>query len=261
MILIVAAAADAAAATLAQAWHRSDARCLRPADLSMPGWRHFVAADGARGTAVVAGSVVPESEITGVLTRTTWISPYELPVIAEADRDYAATEMAAFLLSWLSSLDCPVVNRPTPGCLAGPPWRAPQWMAAAAMAGLKVPGLRRMHEPRGDTVRLTVVGTNCFGVAAPELHAAALRLAALATTELLGVDFEGDQADAAFLGATAFPSLDSEEVQEALLGVLRGPGKQPAGIPDLRPWRTCQTARASSLAIASPISCPVASSK
>lgn len=260
MILIVAAAADAAAATLAHSWHRADARCLRPADLSMPGWRHFVAADSG-GTAVVAGLIVPESEITGVLTRTTWISPYELPVIAAADRDYAAMEMAAFLLSWLSSLDCPVVNRPTPGCLAGPPWRAPQWMAAAAMAGLKLPDLRRMHEPRGDTVRLTVVGTNCFGVAAPELHAAALRLAALATTELLCVEFDGDQADAAFLGATAFPSLDSEEVQQALLGVLCGPARRSAGLPDLRPWRTNQSTLASSLATASPISCSVASSK
>lgn len=261
MILIVAAAADAAAATLADSWRRTDVRCLRPADLSMPGWQHFVAANGARGSAVVAGSIVPESEVTGVLTRTSWISPYELPVIAEADRSYAAMEMAAFLLSWLSSLDCPVVNRPTPGCLAGPPWRMPQWMAAAAMAGLKVPDLRRGREPRGDRVRLTVVGTSCFGVAAPELQAAALRLAALATTELLGIEFDGDQADATFLGATAFPSLDSEEVQETLLGVLCGHARRPAGVPDLRPWRTRQSTLASSLATASPISCPVASSK
>jgi hypothetical protein len=260
VILIVAAAADAAATTLAHTWHRADARCLRPADLSIPGWRHFVAADGARGTLVVGGSVVPESEVTGVLTRTSWISPLELPVIAEADRAYAATEMSAFLLSWLSSLDCPVVNRPTPGCLAGPPWRTPQWMAAAAIAGLKVPDFPRTHEPRG-TVQLTVVGTSCFGAAAPELHAAALRLAALATTELLEVVFEGDEADAIFLGATAFPSVDSEEVEEALLGVLCGRGQRPAGVPDLRPWRALQSPRISSVATASPIGCSVSSSK
>jgi hypothetical protein len=261
VILIVAAAADAAATTLAQTWHRADARCLRPADLSMPGWRHFVGAKETCGAVVVGGSVEPESAVTGVLTRTSWISPYELPVIAEAYRSYAATEMSAFLLSWLSSLNCPVVNRPTPGCLAGPPWRTSQWMAAAAMAGLKVPDLRQMREPHSNTVQLTVVGTRCFGTAAPELHAATLRLAALATTELLGVVFEGDQADAIFLGATAFPSLDSEEIQEALLGVLSGHARRPVSVPDLRPWRPLQPGRSSSLATASPICCPVASSK
>jgi hypothetical protein len=261
LILIVAAAADAAAAALANAWHAAGARCLRPADLSMPGWRHFVAAEGNCGTVVVGGTVVPEPELTGVLTRTTWISPYELPVIAEADRTYVATEMSAFLLSWLYSLDCPVVNRPMPGCLAGPPWRTPQWMAAAAASGLRVPDLRRMQEPHGNMATLTVVGTRCFGAAAPELHAASLRLAALATTELLGVAFDSDRADATFLGATAFPLLDNEEILDALLGVLCGHAQRPAGVPDLRPWRAVQLASMSSRAIASPISCPVASSK
>jgi hypothetical protein len=227
----------------------------------MPGWRHFVGVKDNRGTVVVGGTVVPEQEVTGVLTRTTSISPYELPVIAEADRAYVATEMSACLLSWLSSLACPVVNRPTPGCLAGPPWRTPQWMAAAAAAGLRPPDLRRLQEPRGKAVWLTVVGTRCFGAAPPELHGASLRLAALATTELLGLAFDSDRADAIFLGATAFPPLDNEEIREALLGVLRGHAQRPAGVPDLRPWRTLHLASISSRAIASPISCPVASSK
>lgn len=261
MILIVAAAADAAATALASTWHAAGARCLRPADLSMPGWRHFVGTEVTDGMAVVGGSVVPEHEITGVLTRTSWISPYELPVIAEADRSYVATEMSAFLLSWLSALDCPVVNRPMPGSLAGPPWRTPQWIAAAAMAGLKAPDSDPMQESPGNTVRLTVVGTRCFGDAAPELRAAALRLAALATTEFLEVVCDGDHADATFLGATAFPTLENEEIRDALLGLLCGPAQRPAGSPELRPWRAPQCARISSRATASPISWPASSSK
>lgn len=261
MILVIASAADATAAALANAWREADARCLRPADLSMPGWRHYIGADGKRGSIAVGGTVVSEREVTGVLTRTTWISPYELPLIAEADRTYVATEMSAFLLSWLSSLDCPVVNRPLPGCLAGPPWRAPQWMAAAAAAGLHVPAFGRMQEPRGDTVMLTVVGTRCFGAAAPELHAASLRLAALAATALLSLAFDSDRAGATFLGANAFPPLDDVEIRDALLAVLRDPAHPPVGVPDLRPWRAAQPARINSRATASPISCPVASSK
>jgi len=261
LILIVASAADAAAGALANAWRAADARCLRPADLSMPGWRHFVGSEGKRGRIAVGGIVVSEREVTGVLTRTTWISPYELPLIAETDRTYVATEMSAFLLSWLSSLDCPVVNRPWPGCLAGPPWRAPQWMAAAAAAELLTPAFGRMQAQDGDTVMLTVVGMRCFGAAAPELHAASLRLAALADTELLGLAFDSNRAGAAFLGATAFPPLDDEEIRAALLTVLRGPARQSARVPDLRPWRAAQLAKISSRATASPISCPVASSK
>jgi hypothetical protein len=118
-----------------------------------------------------------------------------------------------------------------------------------------------MQEPHGNTGMLTVVGTRCFGEAAPELHAASLRLAALATTELLGVVFDSDRADATFLGATAFPPLDNEEILDALLGLLCGHAQRPAGVSDLRPWRAVQLPSISTRATASPISCPVASSK
>jgi hypothetical protein len=40
--------------------------------------------------------------------------------------------MKAFLLSWLSQLNCLVFNRPTPLCLSGPSWRPEQWTYAAA---------------------------------------------------------------------------------------------------------------------------------
>ena len=110
-------------------------RCIRPADFCAPGWSHFVAAPGHSGAIAIGGSVIPEQEVTGVLTRTPWVTRYELPQIDEADRDYVATEVSAFLLSWLASRDCPVVNWPTPGCLTGPPWGKLQWSAAAAAAG------------------------------------------------------------------------------------------------------------------------------
>jgi hypothetical protein len=179
--------------------------------------------------------VIPEREITGVLTRTPWVTRHELPQIEEADRDYVAAEIYAFLLSWLASLNCPVVNRPMPGRLAGPSWAERQWLAAAGSAGLKVSP--RTGELRGRVVVVTVVGRQCFGEASPELHAGSLRLAALAQVELLGVHFDGSDSDALFVGANPFPPLDDIRVQNALFALLQKPVSRPRAFPNLRPWR------------------------
>jgi hypothetical protein len=240
LILIIAGSADPAAADLALRWHAAGARCVRPADLSVPGWRHYVATERGRDCVVAGGTRIPASEVRGVLTRITWISPAELPVIAEADRSYVATEMSAFLLSWLAAFDRPVVNRPTPGCLSGPPWRAPQWIAAALSVGLRIKPADDTPPRNGATVYLTVVGDRCFGSAAAELHAAALRLATIATTQLLGVAFDSDRPDAAFLGATAFPPLDAPDVADTLLAVLQSSAQPKSGLPVMRPWRFAQ---------------------
>lgn len=58
-----------------------------------------------------------------------------------ADRDYAASELQALLLSWLHALRCPIYNRPSPAGLAGPDFGQLQWLMYAAKAGLPV---RRM---------------------------------------------------------------------------------------------------------------------
>jgi hypothetical protein len=52
--------------------------------------------------------------------------------------------MKAFLLSWLSQLNCLVLNRPTPLCLSGPSWRPEQWTYAAAQLGIPVQPLRTL---------------------------------------------------------------------------------------------------------------------
>ena len=160
MILIVASAGDLAAETLAAGWIESNARLVRPADLSTPGWRHYVGVARGPGAVAVGGEVVPETEITGVLTRLLWVNPAELVHILPDDRDYVAAEISAFLLSWLTSIDRPVLNRPMPGSLCGPPWRATQWMAAARVAGLRVAHRESSH--RGPSpASVTVVGERC----------------------------------------------------------------------------------------------------
>ena len=69
-----------------------------------------------RGRLVAGGSVFPVSEVTGVLTRRPHVFEVELMQVAVEDRPFVAAEINAFLLAWLSSLRCPVINRPSGTC-------------------------------------------------------------------------------------------------------------------------------------------------
>ena len=110
--------------------------------------------------AIIGGRSVVTVEITGVLTRLTHIWEQELVQIVAEDRRYVVAEMSAFLMSWLSALDCPVLNRPVPGCLSGPSWRPEQWAAAATRADMRV--APQQHQPCGyaDTVLRQRPGNN-----------------------------------------------------------------------------------------------------
>ena len=61
---------------------------------------------------------------------------------APDERDYAMAELAAFSLSWLHGLPCPVRNRPSPTSLPGPSPDALLAAVAAAHAGFDVPAVR-----------------------------------------------------------------------------------------------------------------------
>ncbi|MGW8779489.1 hypothetical protein ACWGNM_15680 [Streptomyces sp. NPDC055796] len=91
---------------------------------------------GGRARTVIEltdGTVVDCARVGGVLNRTVAPPAHAWEHATEAERVYANAELHAFSLSWLSALPCPVRNRPTPQCLAGPapdPLRA--WAAARA---------------------------------------------------------------------------------------------------------------------------------
>jgi hypothetical protein len=243
MIVIVANRWDQTAKAVASRWGEPNVAVLTAQDLSVAGWRQRLnEMDG--GTAVVDRKLVPQKEITGVLTLMPCVYEQELAEIAPEDRSYVAAEMTAFLLFWLSRLrhqhQCPVLNRPTPSCLSGPHWRREQWVHAAAQAGIPVQSVRRHAAPHGpaehapaehgsaaeeetipDSTTVTVVGKRIFGEAEPDLHRQARYLAALAGVELLAVRFSGPERGARFLSADSFPSLSDDALADAVLDHLR----------------------------------------
>src|SRR5208337_4871033 len=134
MIVVVANRWDPTAGTFASRWAAHNVRVLTSQDLSVVGWQQRLSVmDGC--VAVVERELVPQKEITGVLTRLPCVVEEQLLDIVPEDRPYVAAEMTAFLLFWLSSLKCPVLNRPTPTCLSGPYWHREKWVRVAAAAG------------------------------------------------------------------------------------------------------------------------------
>jgi hypothetical protein len=235
LIILVASCLDPDARALAARWGPDRVALLTCADLSIPGWRHYFAAAGT-SVAVIGGQEIALGEIAGVVTCLPGVSELELLHIVPADRAYVAAEMSAFLLSWLSTLDCPVVNRPSSTCLSGPYWRPEQWAYLASQVGLRVQPVHRRVAfseactpavPEGITA--TIIGEHGHGQVHSTVMTGARRLARAANVETLTVRVTGSGPDATFLGAEPWPDLASQETADAVLEYVeeRGKGTRP----------------------------------
>jgi hypothetical protein len=69
----------------------------------------------------------------------------ELPL---SERTYALMELHALVLSWLTSLPCPILNRPAAQGLSGQPRSETAWRLLAAQAGLPTSPLRLTSSSR-----------------------------------------------------------------------------------------------------------------
>ena len=82
------------------------------------------------------------SAVQGMINRIRAVPTAHLHAADAAERDYAASELHAFLLGWLASFDCPMLNPPAPELLAGPSHSRLSALHFAAIAGL---GCRPMN--------------------------------------------------------------------------------------------------------------------
>jgi hypothetical protein len=218
MIVVVASTHDPRARSVVAQWGSCCATILSAEDLCAPGWQ-FTAPEYRNGTAVIGGKIVPDDEIEAILTLRPCIYPEELLSIGAAHRTYVAAELNAFLLAWLAARTCPVVNRPTACCLAGPNWCTGQWNLAAARLGIPAQYRHRIPGPNAvansaEACEITAVGEQCFGCQDATLRKNTLQLARTAGVELLSVRFSKDQGR--FLSANIWPQLTQAAVIEAL---------------------------------------------
>jgi hypothetical protein len=228
MIVVVASRHDEIARRMTERWANRDCRLITPADLTVSGWRHHVH-DPARTVAVASGKPLKITDVEAVINRLHWVCESELDEIAQDDRAYVAAEMSAFLLSWLTDIPCPVLNRPTAGCLTGPSWGEAQWTVAALQAGMKVKPLRcRFHRDmdidvpeESGSIGVLVGRDRAFGCAESPLLLHAIRLAKLARVELLEVRFSTRHSDATFVRALPCPNPEDPHFEAALAHCLR----------------------------------------
>lgn len=225
MLVIVAGSRDEKSRELAERWASRDAAVLTPRDLSMAGWRYSPGSIG-RSVAMIGGRAVAAREITGVLTRLPHVPEWEPTWIHREDRAYVAAEMTAFLRSWLSSLECPVLNPPTTNCLSGPGWQQEHVAYTAAGLGIPVRPVEWRIEPSADIsedepalagVEVTVVGDECAGSPDQTLSGWTRSLARAARVDLLAARFEESEEGPRLCGADPWPDVASSEVADTML--------------------------------------------
>lgn len=184
-------------------------------------WEHRVSSNNPSITIeLYDGEKIEGSEVRGVVNRITSLQIPQLEIVSESDRDYALHEFNAFFLSWLYSLDAPVLNRPSSGNLSGPWMHRSEWLLLAAQSGLptqpcNVSSYDNSRYATEDSQLSTyssqvfVVGRQVVGDNIPESIAQGCRrLAELSNTSLLGITFALDfQEPWTCIGATPLPDV------------------------------------------------------
>ena len=232
MILIVASRVDEVAQRLLAELPQNSAQLLTPHDLSLPGWR-VSGRTAADSTCMAGGGKLESRAISGLVCLLPCIFERELVQIEPEDRAYVATEMTAFLIFWLSTLTCPKLNPPTPGCMSGPYWQTERWLFEAASVGLPIKkmgrsthGILSQCQSPEDCTTVTVVGRQCLGDIDPDLRRQARALASAVNVDLLEVSFTRDNAIFCISGANPFPELSQPGTAEAIWDFF-GRGRPP----------------------------------
>lgn len=153
-IVIVADPGDAGAAAVASAIAalHADLRVtvVTPASLSGAAWTHTVDRGGATTTTIVlpGGRRIDSTELAAVLVRSEAAPVPRFAKSSTADRNYAAGEFRALMVSWLHSLGSRVINGVDGMGLSGPSWSPQRWLVEAGRAGLPVADSARSSSAR-----------------------------------------------------------------------------------------------------------------
>jgi hypothetical protein len=223
-------------------------RLVSLAELELsPAWQvHLDDSTRASSVRLHDGSTLSSDGPDVVFNRLQHVRMEHYAAAKPADREYALMEMFALMVSWLTSLPCPVLDRAAPDGLGGRPRSPIGWQILAGRAGLspmrllattslrryRVPGWKEL-DPRlllpgmepvpvvahldhpavlaapigNETCSGVVVGNEVLGNLPAELVAPCLRLARLAGTTLLRCHFTRDGAGATWLFTGADPWL------------------------------------------------------
>jgi hypothetical protein len=192
---------------------------LEPSGLSVPGWAHDPE-NSREDRLVVGGKVHPVDRLAAVITALDVVQPLDLPHVRAEDREFVAAEMTAFLRSWLQTLACPVLDRPTTLALSGAAGDPAVWSKAAASLAVAdgpatpVPGMR--------THSVTVVAGKVVGPAPEPAASTALALAQSAGVTAARLTFADDGHEPILCRAVPWWHTPSPLALRTLLAYARG---------------------------------------
>lgn len=213
------------------------------ADTELAGatWTHRIDGDATTTRVDLSdGRSIDSSDIRGTFNRLTYLPPAIADSLAADDQLYGLQEISALMMSWLASLPGPTVNPPDTRGFCGA-WRSSgEWALLAGQAGLRCapvyfdsasdgPGPGRGWRDSGAYVPFAedviVVGDAVFSRddLDPDDIGACRRLAALASTPVLGIAFAADGTHEV-AGITPLPDLRSggDAVITAIADALGG---------------------------------------
>jgi hypothetical protein len=198
-------------------------------------WEHRLDAGAASIAITLAdGRVLSSDAAVPILNRLGMVPLRPLRATFGKDYGYAVQELSAFYLSWLHAWPATVVNRPVPQGLCGRHRHASQWTALGAAAGLETliwaqssddpPDLGWAPRQPAEATAFVVAGRPLLPPVLPAALARPLaRLAALAGTALIGIDFVRDPGRGwIMIGGSPAPNLmlGGEPLIDALAATL-----------------------------------------
>ncbi len=243
MWLVLSSPDDGGAAVMAQRLRRHGLNPLIHAATEELGCARWVYQAGTGGeTSQVTlhdGRVLDSSGLRGVLNRLVAVPATALVQVAKADRDYASHELTALYTSWLFSLTCPVINRPTGAGLCGHWPDRSEWLRQAFAAGLPAASYRLMATESpwsgwippangaGQRVETVILldGAVADGQPPADLVPGCVRLAKRCGNRLVGLQFVVDASTSwRFMDATPMPDLAAagDGLTDALAAALGG---------------------------------------
>jgi hypothetical protein len=195
---------------------------VRGEQLATGRWVHRVWSTGAQTkVSLAAGPDLVDHEIGVVLNRLEGIAPVRFLRSSERDCAYAGAELQALLVSWLHSLDCPVVNRVDAHGPVGR-WPRPRWLRLAGEHGLPIADLldAPCDAAGWSGPEVVVVGTEAFGLLVPRFGAACVEIAEAADCALAAFRFSAG-AEPRLVDVDTMPELSGATV-EATVDLLLG---------------------------------------
>ncbi|MET0997199.1 MAG: hypothetical protein ABWX73_00665 [Marmoricola sp.] len=196
---------------------------------------HRLASGRVTTEVTLADGGVLGPHLRGVVNRVVAVPVAHLARTAEADRDYATSEIYALLTSILAGLPGVVLNPGGPRGLPGPWLRPAEWMALAGRVGLPGIGFRTTQpesQPPWPSHSVLVAGERVVQVGAlgarstlpTYVEAGCRALSRQVRAPLLGIDFVAAGDDWLFAGANPTPDLRAagDEGADAVAALLAG---------------------------------------